>query len=63
MARALTEFLYPNPNQISGQDQALIRELPKKLTAAIATQAFELLSLEECRGVVEKMAAEITETE
>jgi hypothetical protein len=59
MARALTEFLYPEPEQISGHDPALIRELPKKLTAAVATQAFELLSLDECRDVLKSMASEI----
>jgi len=56
MSRALIEYLFPGKAQISGHDKTLVRELPKLVRAQNAVTAFELLSLDECKNLLEELA-------
>ena len=59
MARALVEFLFPEEGQISGHDDTLVRELPKKVCAENSVTAFELLTYDECTEVLKELAGMI----
>lgn len=59
MAKALIEYLFPEPGQISGHDKILVRELPKLVRAQNAVMALELLSLDQCRELLDELAAMI----
>lgn len=58
MAKAFIKFMYPRHGEVSGHHAGYMRALPPKLKARHTSCCFEALSEEECRNIIDELAAE-----
>lgn len=58
MAKAFIKFMYPKHGEVSGHHAGYMRALPPKLKARHTSCYFEALSEEDCRKIIDELAAE-----